>query len=206
MADQTADEWSSPAEGDGSGAFSWLPSSVLGATLDVVGDGIVVVDSGGTVLAANDAFARLCGHEAWEIEGASAAVFTVDGTDDFVGRACRVLRNAASWGGRVKLRRRDGSVIECDAWVSRVEVDEGGVFIAAHREVEVQRRYGDTYVDEVEAKIHALVNSLASLRGYVALLDSLPVSEHAEIRSRLSDLTGTTSDRLELLLTELRRH
>lgn len=190
---------------EGADAFAWLPPSTLGSLVAIVADGVLVVDASGTVLAVNDAFGRLCGHEPWEIEGMSAAVLAVDGFDDFLDHALRVLEDVPSWSGRTSLRRRDGATIECDTWMSRVDVDAGEVFVAAHREVEVQRRYGDTFLQEVEARIHELVNSLAALRGYVALLDSLPEAQHAEVRERLTGLTVSTATRLENLLAELRR-
>lgn len=205
MAEATTDGIGESPVGAGGDAFSWLPPSVLAEVIAVVADGVLVVDASGAVLAANDAFGRLSGHEPWELVGASAALFGVDGVDDVVSRSTTGDDEADAGSGRMTLRRRGGASVVCDVWLRRVEVDHGEVVVAAYREVETGRQYGDTFVDEVEARTHALVNSLAALRGYVALLDTLPPEEHPDVRARLIGLTGTTSDRLESLLVEIRK-
>lgn len=183
--------------------FSWLPDEATSALLGVVSDGVLITDADGTILQANTAFAELCAREVWELEGAPVALL-VDSADDPVATITAMLANEPEWTGRVQLRRSDGRLVECDAWVRQFADESGSWWVSVQHEVGVRRRYGESTIDETEARIHDLVNSLASLRGYVQLLDRVTGADAEDVRARLVSLTRSTTERLEDLLAELR--
>ena len=185
---------------DRSNPFGWLPAEVLGAVIQVVADGVLVVDRSGTILQANDAFGRLCQREPWELEGSPIELLLAD--DDVpLGEQIGELVAEAAWSGRTRLRRSDGSLVECETWMAAADVDQGEVFVAVQHDQQVIRRYGRTVIDDVEARVHELVNSLASLRGYADLLHHETGEVADEARDRLHAAARLASDRLEALLT-----
>ncbi len=184
--------------------FSWLPHEASSALLGVISDGVLITDAAGTVLQANGAFARLAGREVWELEGASIALLIDSQDDDPIPTIASMLDRDPEWTGRVGLRRSDGRVVECDAWVRQFSDDTGKWWVSVQHEVGVRRRYGTTTIAETEARIHDLVNSLASLRGYVQLLGRVDGDQADDVRARLTALTVSTTTRLEGLLVDLR--
>ncbi|WP_436793563.1 PAS domain-containing protein [Actinospongicola halichondriae] len=185
-----------------SAMFSWVPSAVSSAVLGVVSDGVLITDDSGIILQANSAFARMCQREVWELEGASIAML-VGNSDDPVAEIAAILDREPEWTGRAQLRRSDGRFVDCDAWVRRFDDATGTFWVSVQHEVGVRRRYGHSTIDETEARIHDLVNSLASIRGYTHLLERTSHDDAASVRARLIALTESTTARLEALLKEL---
>lgn len=183
--------------------FSWLPPEVASDILSIVSDGILITSRDGIILQANESFSRLCLHEPWELEGASIALVAA-ATEDPAAEIAALLGEHEVWTGITQIRRADGRLIECDTWIRPFDADEGSWWVSVQRRTNVRRRYGTATVDEVIATAHDLVNSMASLRGYVALLDRVPEDQVGEVLTRLKSVTGTTTERLERLVGELR--
>lgn len=183
--------------------FSWLPAAVASDILSVVSDGILITSRDGIILQANESFSRLCMHERWELEGTSIALVAAE-TEDPASEITSLLGTDQVWTGITQIRRGDGRVIECDTWIRPFDADEGSWWVSVQRRTSIRRRYGTATVDEVVATAHDLVNSLASLRGYVALLERVPADQAADVLARLKSVTGTTTERLERLVGELR--
>lgn len=183
--------------------FSWLPPAVASEILSIVSDGILIASRDGVILQANESFSRLCLHESWELEGASIALVAAS-TEDPESEITALLGDHEVWTGVTQIRRADGRLIECDTWIRPFDADEGSWWVSVQRRSNVRRRYGTATVDEVIATAHDLVNSLASLRGYVTLLERVPDEQFDEVLTRLKSVTVTATDRLERLVGELR--
>lgn len=189
----------------GTGGFRRLPVAALVAIAAATHDGVLVFDLDGRILMMNHALAKLVGHERWELEGESLGTVVGDQTDDVLARGRVIADEGVARSSRIALRRCDGAFVECDARLSATELDGRPVIVGILHEVEVRRRYGSTDIEEIDAKVHELVNSLAGLRGYVDLFRRVPEEKQQVILERLERIAGTTAARLENLLAELPR-
>lgn len=182
--------------------FAWLSAEVLGSIVEVATDGVIVLDRSGTILQVNAAFGRLCRREPWELEGSPIEMLLADDDVDLGGHIGDLVEDS-TWTSRTRLRRSDGASVECETWVRAADVDRGTVFVAVQHEPNARRPYGQVMIDDIEARVHELVNSLASLRGYADLVVNDDETLAEEARDRLVGAAKRASGRLELLLAEL---
>lgn len=202
MADERFDD-GSDAIGSEAAPFAWLSPGITSRVLEIVKDAILVVDTSGTILQVNEAFAQLSGHEAWTLEGASVAMLVHDPHGDPVEAIASLVEATPEWTGRASLRRADGQLVECEVWLRRIDGDDGAWWVAVQQEVRAIRRYGSIKMEETEALVHELVSSLAGIRGYVDLLERRSPEDQAEVCARLTSLARRTADRLHNLLHEV---
>ncbi|MDE0802095.1 MAG: hypothetical protein OSA99_02110, partial [Acidimicrobiales bacterium] len=142
-------------------------------------------------------------HEAWILEGASIALLADPPNDDPVGALQALMADRPEWSGQLTLRRADGGSVACDSWIRRIDDDSGSWWVAVQREVGARRRYGEVVVEESEARLHDLVNSLASIRGYAELLERLRAEDRDFIVDRLGKVACRAAEHLEGLLGDL---
>ncbi len=125
--------------------------------LRAASDGILILDLEGSVVQANDAFCKMLGYSAEELSGMNAAQWNVEFS------AAQIKANIAALGDaammiKTRYRRRDGSIIDIEVNIAKVDVDERQLVYCSSRDV-TQRKQEERALAESREKLHAVIET-----------------------------------------------
>ncbi|MFN3855499.1 MAG: PAS domain S-box protein, partial [Phreatobacter sp.] len=155
----------------------------------MAGDGILVLDSRGTILVFNRACESLFGWSAQDVVGRSAAMLFDDANAPGAGPLGDRLRALAGTGREMTARHRDGASVPVEISLSEAETLDGPQFIAILRDLrprrEAEERFGQlqaelmhlarvSAMDQMGAALaHELNQPLTALTLYLQMLGKL---------------------------------
>ena len=125
--------------------------------LRAASDGIHVLDLEGDVVQVNDAFCKMLGYTAGELATMNAAQWDAQWT------AAQIKANIAGLGDAAVMletrhRRRDGSIIDVDISIVRVDVDGRQLVYCSARDV-TERKLAERALVESQGKLRAVVET-----------------------------------------------
>lgn len=182
------------------------------AILASVGDGVVVTNLEGKIIAVNQAFEQQSTYGGSEITGRD--FFTLlreHNPADKLEDMQLTLRSGEVWIGELKARRQDGS--DCDIHLTMAPVrDQHGRmvgFVGSQRDITQQReldRLKDQFISDVS---HELRTPVTNLSLYLGLLERSQADKRAEyisiIRKEIKRLTVLLEDILDLSRLERKK-
>lgn len=161
----------------------------------MAGDGILVLDSRGTILVFNRACEALFGWSAQDVVGRSAAMLFDDANASGAGPLADRLRALAGTGREMTARHRDGASVPVEISLSEAETLDGPQFIAILRDLrprrEAEERFGQlqaelmhlarvSAMDQMGAALaHELNQPLTALTLYLQMLGKLHARQTA---------------------------
>jgi len=113
----------------------------LATAVEQVSEGIVITDSGGIIQYVNPAFEGMTGYACEEVLGRKTAeLWSSTHADEFIAELRSKLEQGEVWSGRVKERKKDGTVYLEDTTISPVFGDSGEIinFVGVKRDVTEQ--------------------------------------------------------------------
>lgn len=174
-----------PRRHNGTEATQELLVSAMGHAAE----SIVVVDTRGLVLYANQAFERTSGYTAAEVIGKDpATVFAGSGAARAYGRIDRHLRFGLPWSGEWDLERRDGTPYREEVTISPVRDPSGDIvsYVRVGRDV--------THLREIEASLAVTTRERAAFAHALARLQPRETPEETgqDITDEIAALQGIT--------------
>jgi PAS domain S-box-containing protein len=153
------------------------------AILENMAEAVVVTDEQGLIVQMNPAAEKIWGYERNEVLGKTASVFSALAEPEATAVMRGVLKALAangSWRGTFSNKRKDGTLISCEALISRVEI-HGRVFMAAVEQDVTERRRAETVLREahdlleehVQERTTELQAANAALRETNAILQAI---------------------------------
>ncbi len=132
------------------------------AILENIAEGVVVTDEQGVIVQMNPAAERIWGYERNEMIGQPASVFSALPEPERTANLQEVLaalRTTGSWRGTFKNRRKDGTIIICDAVMSRLEIQGRVLYIAVEQDV-TERNWAEEALRQSEEAFRVFMNAV----------------------------------------------
>ena len=125
--------------------------------LRAASDGIHILDLEGKVVQVNDAFCRMLGYTATELLAMNAAQWDARWT------AAQIKENIGAMGSDASMletrhRRRDGSIIDVEVSIVKVNVDGRQLVYCSSRDV-TERKQAERALNESRGKFHAVIET-----------------------------------------------
>jgi PAS domain S-box-containing protein len=133
-----------------------------------VGDAVLVTDAEGNYVDANPAMTELVGYSVAELRRLRVGDLTADAEDGFA-RAIHALPDGAMR-GEITLRRKDGSTVPVEGWITSITGPSGALFIGTWRDISERRHIEEERQRFIAMVAHELRNPLSSLIGYAELM------------------------------------
>jgi two-component system, OmpR family, phosphate regulon sensor histidine kinase PhoR len=133
-----------------------------------VGDAVVVMSPSGQYLDANPAFTDLMGYTAEELRQLRVGDLSADPA-----RARRWhgdFEREGMWRGESEWRRKDGTIVPVEGYLTVVSLPEGTVYLGAWRDISARRVQERMQRDFIAMITHELRNPLTALKGYAQLM------------------------------------
>ncbi|MCA1666356.1 MAG: PAS domain S-box protein [Thermomicrobia bacterium] len=162
-----------------------------------VGDAVLVTDATGNYVDANPAMIELVGYSVAELRRLHVGDLTADADDDFA-QTIHTLPDGAMR-GEITLRRKDGSTLPVEGWITSVTAPTGTLFIGTWRDISARRRLEEERQRFIAMVAHELRNPLSSLIGYAELM-----RRRERYEAKAVETIITQGKRLERLTLDLR--
>ncbi len=136
------------------------------AILENMAEGVVVTDERGLIVQINPAGERIWGYPREEVLGQTANVFSALPEPEAADQLREVLaglKATGNWSGTFKNRRKDGTIIFCEAVINRLEIQGRTLMVAVEQDVTERLRA------EEQLQMHARV--LESMAEAVTVVD-----------------------------------
>jgi PAS domain S-box-containing protein len=133
------------------------------AILENMAEGVVVTDEQGLIVQMNPAAERIWGYECNEVIGQPASIFSALPEPEATAvlrEVLRTLQATASWRGVFNNRRKDGTLIVCEAVISRLEIQGRVLMVAVQQEI-TERKRAEQTLRQSEETLRALLNAIS---------------------------------------------
>ena len=167
-------------------------------------DGIILFDPAGVCVDANTALMEMVSYRREELVGCAVSLIGHGGP--WTGEERTRLLRDGQWRGEFELRRKDGTAVPVESWITRVSLPTGPTYVGVIRDVTERRRFDRLQEEFVSALAHDLKNPLTTVRGQTQLLRRrLARGEPLEVARLESALEGidAAAVRMTRLLDEL---
>lgn len=136
------------------------------AMLSHMAEGVVLVsERDGTIVHTNEMFERMLGYGAGELRGRPVSVLNSPGEltrEEIAARIFGELHEHGQWKGEIANQRKDGTVVLCQASVSRFEHPElGAVWLSVHTDI-TRAKEMETALRDAKERYDDLVRHLPS--------------------------------------------
>lgn len=162
-----------------------------------VAEAVVVLDPGGQYLDANPALTELLGYTVEELRRMRVGDLSAD--PDKARRDHRVFEEIGTWRGESEWRRKDGSVVPVEGYLSIVSLPTGNVYLGTWRDISARRVQERMQRDFIAMITHELRNPLTSLKGYAQL-----IQRRAAFDARGMEVIISQANLMERLVNDLR--
>jgi PAS domain S-box-containing protein len=133
-----------------------------------VGDAVVVLDTEGRYLDANPACAALTGYSVEELRQLRVGALSAD--SELAVRNHAIFEADGTWRGESEWRRKDGTIIPVEGYLTTVTLPSGTVYLGTWRDISARRAQERMQQDFIAMITHELRNPLTSLKGYAQLM------------------------------------
>ncbi len=135
---------------------------------DGVGDAVVVMDTDGRYLDGNPAFTDLAGYTVEELRRMRVGDLSADPAR--ARQWHREFEQQGMWRGESEWRRKDGTVVPVEGYLTTVSLPTGDVYLGTWRDISARRVQERMQRDFIAMITHELRNPLTSLKGYAQLM------------------------------------
>jgi len=167
------------------------------ALFEGVGDAVVVLSPSGQYLDANPAFTELLGYSVAELRRMCVGDLSAD--PERARRSHGDFEATGMWRGESEWRRKDGTVVPVEGYLTTVSLPTGPVYLGAWRDISARRVQEQMQRDFISMITHELRNPLTSLKGYAQLMQ-----RRAKYDGRGMEVIVSQSNLLERLVDDLR--
>lgn len=167
------------------------------ALFEGVGDAVVVLSPSGRYLDANPALTALVGYTVAELRQMHVGDLSAD--PEQARRAHRHFEETGTWRGESEWRRKDGTVVPVEGYLTTVSLPTGPVYLGTWRDITARRAQEQLQRDFISMVTHELRNPLTSLKGYAQLMQ-----RRATYDARGMDVIVSQTNLLERLVDDLR--
>ena len=162
-----------------------------------VGDAVVVLDPSGRYIDANPAVTALLGYTVDEVRQMRVGDLSAD--PERARNWHRDFEAAGVWRGESEWRRKDGTIVPVEGYLTTVSLPTGPVYLGTWREISARRAQEQMQRDFLSMITHELRNPLTSLKGYAQLMQRRAVYDQ-----RGMEVIVSQSNLLERLIDDLR--
>lgn len=162
-----------------------------------VGDTVIVLDPSGRYLDANPALTELTGYTVEELRAMHVGDLSADPA-----RARREhlgFEAAGTWRGESEWRRKDGSIVPVEGYLTTVSLPTGTVYLGTWRDISARRVQERMQRDFIAMITHELRNPLTSLKGYAQLMQ-----RRAKYDARGMEIILSQANLMDRLVGDLR--
>lgn len=185
-----------------------LEAKRLKAILETVHDGIITIDSRGTIETVNPATCQIFGYDESEMIGQNVKMLM---PNPYQSEHDQYLRNYCETGqakvigiGReVEGMRKDGSQFPIELAVTQMEVDDQLMFTGIVRDITERRQAEKVKAEFISTVSHELRTPLTSIRGSLGLLKGGVAGELSEKGISLLDIASNNTERLLMLINDI---
>ncbi len=160
-------------------------------------DAILITDERGQYIDANPATVALVGYSVDELRQLRVGDLTANRHTPFALRAHSLPSGA--WRGELELRRKDGTVVPVEGWITTVDSPTGTLHIGTWRDISERREQERQQQEFIAMMTHELRNPLTSLKGYAQLM-----RRRGQYSASAMDAIVQQVDRMERLTRDLR--
>jgi PAS domain S-box-containing protein len=179
--------------------------------IEQAAEAVVVTGPSGDVVYVNPAFLRTSGYAKAEVEGKPWSRFEIADDLEFQNHLMNLLGGGASWSGRIRSRRADGTRFDEEATLSPIRDDHGKMLgcVAVKRDITQQIRWEEQLrqsqkmeaVGQLAGGIaHDFNNLLQIIHGNLELLSTQVLGEYSQ---HLVDDIAHASERASRLVGQL---
>ncbi|MGH8264128.1 MAG: PAS domain S-box protein [Steroidobacterales bacterium] len=180
----------------------------LAATLDNVLDGIISIDSHGTIVSFSRGAEQMFGYRAEEVLGRNVSLLMPEvharAHDSYLEAFRRTGKpRIMSTRRELEARRRDGTLFPIELGVSQMPLGGGRHFIGILRDISDRKRAERMQQDFISTVNHELRTPLTSIVGSLAVLGSGKTGPLTPRMWQLIELAQRNSDRLQALVNDI---
>ncbi|MCW7752984.1 PAS domain S-box protein [Desulfobotulus sp. H1] len=180
----------------------------LQAILDNAMDGIITIDSFGTVDSVNKAARRIFGYESSEVVGCNIRMLMPEPYhsehDSYLARYRETgIPRVIDIGREVSGRRKSGDVFPLELSVTRLERESHTLFIGIVRDITERKRVENMKDAFVSTVSHELRTPLTAIRGGLGLLAGGALGPVPEKMQNLLQIACKNTERLTLIINDL---
>ncbi len=132
-----------------------------------VGEAILVTDDAGNYLDANPAAVALTGYRVEELRELRVGALTADNSE-FAQHIHQLPDGSVS--GELTIRRKDGSTVPVEGWVTSVDLPTGRLHLGTWRDISERLARQQTQQDFLAMVAHDLRTPLTAMKGYIDLM------------------------------------
>ena len=177
------------------------------AILDGAHEGILTINSSGSIESLNPALAAMSGYRPDELVRRDVGVLFEVAPDKGHKESFmrRFLRQSGEGGQTFELfgRRKDGTLFPCDVGISPVRLDKETIFVAVVRDVTERKRVEQLKSEFVSTVSHELRTPLTSIAGSLGLVAGGAAGEIPDKAGRLIEIARGNCDRLVRLINDI---
>ncbi len=162
-----------------------------------VADAVVVLDLNGRYIDANPALTALLGYSVEELREMQVGDLSAD--PERARQSHTDFEETGIWRGESEWRRKDGSVVPVEGYLTTVSLPSGPVYLGTWRDISDRRAQERMQRDFIAMITHELRNPLTSLKGYAQLMQ-----RRATYDARGMEIISTQANLLERLVDDLR--
>ncbi len=180
----------------------------LRAIFDNVVDGVITIDSGGTIENLNPAAERIFGYPAREAIGQNVTLLMPEAYREQHNRTLQTYSSKRATGvigitRELEGRRRDGTVFPLEIAVGAIETPRGILFTGLLRDITERKRIERMKNEFVSTVSHELRTPLTSIQGSLGLVAGGVVGDVPEKARQLLEIAHKNSQRLVLLVNDI---
>ncbi len=180
----------------------------LNLILDSIGEGIVTIDSTGTILNFNPACERMFGYDRAQVLGENISMLMplrqARSHDKYLSRYVESGERKIEWAGREEIgRRSDGSRFPLELTVTETEIDGNLHFIGILRDISERQKLEQAKSEFLATVSHELRTPLTSIHGILKLLGNDTIRNDPEKCERFIGIAATNSERLRRLIVNM---
>lgn len=177
------------------------------AILDGAHEGVLTVNSSGSIESLNPALAAMSGYRTEELVRRDVGILFEVAPDKGLKESFmrRFLRNSGERGHTFELlgRRKDGTLFPCEVGVSPVRLERETIFVVVVRDVTERKRVEQLKSEFVSTVSHELRTPLTSIAGSLGLVAGGAAGAMPDKATRLIEIARGNCDRLVRLINDI---
>lgn len=176
--------------------------------LNNLGEGIIAIQTDGTIVDSNTALERIFGYDANELHIKNVSCLmpqdVAEKHDGYLDRYAQTQKRNIDWNKREEIgQKKTGECFPIELTVTDAELDKETIYIGILRDISERRAVEKAKSEFLATVSHELRTPLASLIGAIGLLEAVPEDAAPEQRKSLLTLANRNAKRLKGLVEDI---